>query len=77
MEIETKLSPLAEYRRLRGLSQMALASKLGLKGSGTISKWENWRIPAECVLRVSQVTGIAPHILRPDIYPKPKRGRAA
>jgi DNA-binding XRE family transcriptional regulator len=77
METDTKSSPLVDYRRLKGLSQMDLASKFGLKGSGTISKWENGRIPAECVLKVSAVTGIAPHVLRPDIYPKPKRGRAA
>lgn len=77
METETKSSVLADYRRVRGLSQMDLANKFGLKGSGTISKWENGRIPAECVPMVSDVTGIPHHLLRPDIYPKPRRGRAA
>jgi len=76
----TQESPLVEYRKLQGgMSQMDLARKLGMEGcsSGTISKWENGQVPAERVLAVAKVTGIAPHVLRPDIYPKPKRGRAA
>ena len=77
METTDTQSPLARYREIMGISQIELAKKFGLKGSGTISKWENGRVPAEAVLAVSRETGIAPHVLRPDIYPKPKRGRAA
>lgn len=70
-------SPLAAFRMAHGLSQADLAKKLGVDGSGTISKWENKRVPAERVLDVSRVTGIPPHRIRPDIYPEPSKARAS
>lgn len=66
------LSPLRLYRKAVGMSQADLAEKLKLEGTGTISKWENGRIPAERVLDVERITGIPRHRLRPDIYPEEK-----
>ncbi len=37
-----------------------------------VSQWK--RVPAERVLQVSRVTKLPPHVLRPDLYPKPRRG---
>lgn len=34
-------------------------------------------IPAEHVASIADVTGIKPHELRPDIFPKPEQARAA
>jgi transcriptional regulator with XRE-family HTH domain len=64
------LHPLTAYRERHGLSQMDLARRLGVRGSGTISKWENGQVPAERVLDIARLTGIPPHRLRPDIYPQ-------
>lgn len=61
-------SPLVAYRLAMGLSQRRLADKLGLKGSSTISKWENGQVPAEQVPMVSRLTGIPRERLRPDLY---------
>lgn len=47
----------------------ALASQLGNLTSQAVSQWR--RIPAERVLDVERITGIARHELRPDIYPPP------
>lgn len=69
-------SPLALYRDLQGLSQDDLAAMFGLRGSGTISKWEKRRVPAERVLEVERKTGIPRHRLRPDLYPDPALERA-
>lgn len=68
-------SPLTVWRKLTGTSQEELRKKLGIQGTGTISKWEARKVPAERVLDVERVTGISRHILRPDIYP-PERVRA-
>lgn len=69
-------SPLTLYRELHRLSQDDLAALFGLKGSGTISKWEKRRVPAERVLDVERQTGIPRHRLRPDLYPDPALERA-
>lgn len=61
-------SPLVAYRVAMGLSQRDLAKLLGLKGSSTVSKWENGQIPAEQVPHVARVTGIPRDRLRPDLY---------
>ena len=72
----TDKSPLTLYREAHGLSQKQLAEKLKIDGSGTISKWENNRIPAERVLDVEKVTGVPRWRLRPDLYPHEDRVRA-
>lgn len=49
-------------------SQSALASAVGVRPQA-VQKWvARGRVPAERVLRVAEVTGIAPHDLRPDLY---------
>lgn len=45
----------------------ALARRLGVS-QPTISNWK--RVPAERVLTVEELTGVARHELRPDIYPE-------
>jgi len=49
-----------------------LASSLGLT-KGAVWQWRMKGIPAERVRRVAEVTGIAPHELRPDVFPAPER----
>ena len=46
-----------------------LAALLGVD-KGTLSRWENGRVPAERVLEVERVTGVSRHDLRPDLYPR-------
>lgn len=48
-------------------SKSELARRLGVKVQ-SIQQWK--RIPAERVLEVERITGIARHKLRPDLYPK-------
>lgn len=43
-----------------------LARGLGIT-RGAVSQWK--RVPAERVGQVSQLTGISPNILRPDLFP--------
>lgn len=52
-----------------------LARKMGGISSQAISQWK--RVPAERVLEVERVTGVARHVLRPDIYPAPERAEPA
>jgi len=52
----------------------ALARVLGIKLPSLYS-WR--RIPAERVRRVSEITGIPRHELRPDLWDAPARGDAA
>jgi DNA-binding transcriptional regulator YdaS (Cro superfamily) len=44
-----------------------LARALGGISPQAVSQWD--RVPAERVIQVEKVTGIARHQLRPDIYP--------
>jgi DNA-binding transcriptional regulator YdaS (Cro superfamily) len=47
----------------------AIARELGIAHSSVLG----WRVvPAERCMRVSQLTGIALHTLRPDVYPSPE-----
>lgn len=64
-------SALTRYRRENGVIQAELAAKLGVQPPA-LSKWERGRVPAERVLLVCEITGLHPHELRPDIYPKPE-----
>lgn len=54
-------------------SQARLAVAIGTNQQ-TIGKWlKKGRLPAEYVLPVERVTGIARHELRPDLYPPDER----
>jgi DNA-binding transcriptional regulator YdaS (Cro superfamily) len=54
---------------------VALAARLGITKSA-VSQWD--RVPAEHVLRVSELTGVSVHELRPDVFgPTPVKHRAA
>ncbi|MFT4091872.1 MAG: YdaS family helix-turn-helix protein [Asticcacaulis sp.] len=52
-------------------SQSALARICGVSQTA-VWKWvqSSHQIPAEFVLKASAATGISPHDLRPDIYPR-------
>jgi DNA-binding transcriptional regulator YdaS (Cro superfamily) len=53
---------------LRRKAQLGpIACQLELSKQAT-SKWT--RVPAERVLQVAEITGLTPHFLRPDLYPK-------
>lgn len=45
-----------------------LARALGIKGP-SIYSWK--RVPADRVMAISKITGIAPHEIRPDVFPEP------
>jgi DNA-binding transcriptional regulator YdaS (Cro superfamily) len=49
--------------------QRALAKKLGLSPQA-VNRWKRSRIPAERVIEIEKITGVARHVLRPDIYPR-------
>lgn len=50
-------------------SASALARRLGITKSA-VCQWE--RVPAERVGRVSELTGIPPYVLRPDLFSPPR-----
>lgn len=60
--------PLYEYRLAQGLSQAALARKLGVSRV-SISRWESGdRRPDERIIpRIIDLTGLSAAILRPDL----------
>ncbi|EPI3542707.1 TPA: transcriptional regulator [Klebsiella pneumoniae] len=71
MNIETLQRAIAlagstkKFAQLLGISEQA------------VGRWKNkykGRVPAGRVLSVFQVTGVTPHELRPDLYPRPTDG---
>lgn len=70
--MDATTSPLRAYRVANALTleQLGLAFRVN---KTTVLRWEEGQVPAERVLAISEETGIAPHILRPDIYPQPSR----
>jgi predicted transcriptional regulator len=50
-----------------GLTQTQIAKACGITQAG-VSRWTERRIPAERVAQVSELTGIPPDQLRPDIF---------
>lgn len=51
-------------------SQAELAALLKGASQQNISYWlRNGKVPAERVLAIEEVTGVARHELRPDLYP--------
>ncbi len=64
------------YEALLRMEQMAgsqseLARMMGVS-QNAVWKWlqSSKRLPAEHVLKASELFGIAPYVLRPDIYPR-------
>jgi transcriptional regulator with XRE-family HTH domain len=68
-------STLHAIRVTKGLSQADCAGRLGVN-QATISKWEKGRVPAERVLALCALLDVAPHELRPDLYPAGSGDRA-
>jgi transcriptional regulator with XRE-family HTH domain len=73
---DKSLSPLTHWRKANGITQAELATKMGVKDAA-VTKWEKGQVPAERVLRLSKITQIPPHRLRPDLYPAPDMQGAA
>jgi hypothetical protein len=63
-----KIDPTFAYIKRNKLI-MTIARKCGINRQA-ISQWAE-QIPYNRVLVVSEVTGLAPHLIRPDIYPPP------
>lgn len=59
---------LTSYRKTRGITQETLAEEIGVS-SITVSRWETGarKIDTELVPVISEKTGIAPALLRPDL----------
>jgi len=74
--MSTKSDALRKWREANGLTQSQLAEKFGVQDAA-ITKWEKGRVPAERVLAVSDVTGLPPHRIRPDLYRAPNLQGAA
>jgi len=64
---------LIAYMDLKGHTQRSLAAKLGISQPAVAHWFRRGKVPAEKVLAVSDITGIKPHELRPDLYRAPKR----
>jgi len=54
-----------------------LAKAVGVKHTSVIGWRARGAIPAERVKLVAEVTGIAPHLLRPDVFEVPPAEAAA
>lgn len=69
------MEKIKHWRRANALSLEAAGSLIGVSGV----QWHRYeagtrRVPGEKVLAVSEVTGIPPHELRPDIFGDAKKG---
>lgn len=67
---------LSEHLAQPKVTAVGIAAKLGVSHS-TVIRWAARRVPAERVRSVSEVTGIPPHELRPDVFPAPSPQVAA
>lgn len=61
-----------DWRTAHNLTQAEAAALVHVKQAAW-SKWENGQVPPEQCLAVHRITGVALHLLRPDIYPVPQR----
>lgn len=59
-----------ELLRDKGWGPARLAKSLGGISSQAISQWK--QVPADKCVPVAELTGMAPHELRPDVFPAPK-----
>jgi DNA-binding transcriptional regulator YdaS (Cro superfamily) len=62
---------IAIIRDTKGLTVL-LAKRFGISGSA-IRQWE--RVPPKRALPVARFLKLHPHVVRPDIYPPPRRPR--
>lgn len=74
---KTVLQRALEAKPFEG-NQSKFADAIGTSQQN-ISNWSRLgkQLPAEYVLKAEEVTGIARHVWRPDIYPHPQTGKAA
>lgn len=61
-----------DWRIARKLTQAEAAALVDV-AQPTWAKWEAGQVPPEQCLKVHDLTGVALHLLRPDIYPMPQR----
>lgn len=64
----------------RAIEAVGTAAKLAQKVGVTAMAVSNWKvrgIPAERVLAIEKVSGVKRHELRPDLYPLPRKRKAA
>jgi transcriptional regulator with XRE-family HTH domain len=73
MSVMAATSVLRKYRTASKMTLEEFGVALGGVNKSTVLRWEKGEIPAERVLPLSKFTGIAPHELRPDIYPRRER----
>jgi DNA-binding transcriptional regulator YdaS (Cro superfamily) len=57
--------------------QSSLARHLGCTPQAIQRMCASGRVPAERVLQIEKVTGVSRHELRPDLYPMPRKRKAA
>lgn len=57
-------------------SAAELARKVGVTAMA-VSNWKVRGIPAERVLMIEKASGVKRYELRPDIYPEPRKRKAA
>lgn len=74
--MKPKSDALRLWRTANGLTQAQLAAKFGVQDAA-VNKWEKGQVPAERVLEVSDLTGLPPHRIRPDLYRAPDMQGAA
>jgi len=67
---------LKTWRLKRNLTQTEAAEQAGVR-QPSWAKWESGKVPPEQCLTVHRLTAIPLHVLRPDIYPAPKRKAGA
>ena len=53
-----------------------LGRRLGVSHSTVIDWRRAQRVPAKRVKAFAAATGLAPHVLRPDIFDAPRRGKS-
>ena len=58
------------YRKKKGLTQAKFGAMFGVKDAA-VCKWEKGRVTPARAVSISEITGIPPHKLRPDIFPEP------
>lgn len=57
-----------EFLRMKRGLRAEVARELGITHAA-VRQWQE--VPAERCWRVSEIVGIPPHILRPDVFPPP------
>ena len=69
---EKMADPLREYIKESGTTQAELARQIGVK-QPSLWKWMKAKVPATRVLQISEITGIPPEELRPDVFTRDLR----